>query len=424
MILAGVEEFVCDAYEPKRITMPKHKWKFKSHFRRGAYGWNGTSKASTRMKEAVSEIKKVAKKDSALAGEGTIELFVRLYPALMDIDSSSGALGTAMNKTIDSLMPILVKADWDMNTRGKQLDKLYDAIIEDGWGTFDSLRDYWGDLCVYPDLAHLWADQFMDCTKDVLSSTNKYCSAVDMCLSCLVYAERFSELKELLELDERHSWFHHKFWAMALVKQGKQQEALDYAEQLSLERNADYENSEINQFCESTLIDMGKAEEAYEKYGLKIQSYGTNLNIYRSICKKYPSIDKKKILLDCIEKKGDEGKWFASAKNAGFLDIAVQCAKSDGSDPNTLLRACRDFSDKDFPFALVVGVLAIIRLMTGTFYEEVTATDIGYAYQQVEHIAKDNGKLADFKSLLIREMMKHHCAAHLRAAVVKRLEMG
>jgi hypothetical protein len=38
------------------------------------------------------------------------------------------------------------------------------------------------------------------------------------------------------------------------------------------------------------------------------------------------------------------------------------------------------YADKDFPFALVVGVLAIIRLMTGTFYEEVTATDIGIAY--------------------------------------------
>ena len=60
--------------------MPKHKWKFKSHFRRGAYGWKGTSLASKRMREAVSEIKKVAKKDSALAGEGVIELFYRLYP--------------------------------------------------------------------------------------------------------------------------------------------------------------------------------------------------------------------------------------------------------------------------------------------------------------------------------------------------------
>ena len=69
-------------------------------------------------------------------------------------------------------------------------------------------------------------------------------------------------------------------------------------------------------------------------------------------------------------------------------------------------------------------MLGIIRLMAGTFYEEVTATDIGYAYQQVEKMANDNGKLADFKALLAREMMKHHCDAHLRQVVMKRLEAG
>lgn len=63
-------------------------------------------------------------------------------------------------------------------------------------------------------------------------------------------------------------------------------------------------------------------------------------------------------------------------------------------------------------------------MMTGTFYDEITATDIGVAYQQVEKIARDHGKLADFKALLVREMMKHHCDAHLREIVVKRLERG
>ncbi len=91
--------------------MAKHKWKFKSYFRREVYGWNGTAKASKRMREAVSEIKKAAKKNSSLAGEGVVELFVRLYPTMMHIDSSSGALGTSINKTIDSLVPILIKAD-------------------------------------------------------------------------------------------------------------------------------------------------------------------------------------------------------------------------------------------------------------------------------------------------------------------------
>ena len=99
--------------------MAKHKWKFKSHFRREAYGWKGTALASKRMREAVSEIKKVTKADSSLAGEGVIELFCRLYPAMMFIDSSSGALGNAIDKTIQALIHVLIKADWDMDTRGK-----------------------------------------------------------------------------------------------------------------------------------------------------------------------------------------------------------------------------------------------------------------------------------------------------------------
>ena len=373
--------------------MPKHKWKFKSYFRREAYGWNGTAKASKRMKEAVSEIKKAAKKDSSLAGEGVIELFVRLYPALMHIDSSSGALGTAMNKTIDSLMSILIKADWDMNTRGKHLDKLYDAIIEDGWGTFDSLRDYWGDLCVYSDLAHLWADQFMDCTKDVLSSTNQYCSAVDMCLSCLVYTERHQELGELLQLDERHSWFHHKFWAMALVKQGKLQEALDYAEHILSQQRTNNSAPEIDSFCESVLIDIGKIEEAYEKYGLKMPSYGTNLNIYRGICKKYHTIDKRKVLLDLIEKTGNKGKWFAAAKTAGQLDIALECAETGDCDPSTLLRATRNFAEKEPEFALKVGIEAMMIYLTGNFYDPISPIDIQTAFTMLmSTAAKSNGQ--------------------------------
>ena len=404
--------------------MPKHKWKFKSYFRREAYGWKGTALASKRMKEAVSEIKKTAKKDSALAGEGTIELFIRLYPALMHIDGSSGALGTAMNKTIDNLMPILIKADWDMNTRGKWLDKLYVAIQDDGWGTFDGLRDCWGELCVYPGLSHIWADQLIPTVKEVFTSASySYFVGTDMCLSCFVYTERYDELYELLQLRGKTFWLYDKFWAMALVKQGKPEEALSYAEQISMNDPTNNEQYEIDSFCESVLIDMGRIEEAYKKYGLKIPSYGTYLNIYRAICKKYPTIDKRSLLLDCIKKTGDKGKWFASAKNAGFLDIALDCAQSSSSNPDTLLRASRDFAQKDLQFSFNVGIQGIIRLMTETFYEPVTATDIARAYQDIEKIAIDNSRLEEFKAQLGREVLKQSrwCKPHLRETVLRRI---
>jgi hypothetical protein len=107
--------------------MSKHKWQFTACFRTRAYGWKGTALATKRMKEAVSEIKKVARTDAALAGEGAVELLCRLYPACEHIDGSSGSLGTALNRTVAALIPILIQADWDMNTRGRWLEDLYEA---------------------------------------------------------------------------------------------------------------------------------------------------------------------------------------------------------------------------------------------------------------------------------------------------------
>jgi len=402
--------------------MPTYPWTFKSHFRLQAYGWKGTALASKRMREAVSEIKKVSKKDPALAGEGVIELFVRLYPALMQIDSSSGALGTAMNKTIESLLPILIHADWDMNTRGKWLEKLYEAIIEDGWGTFDSLRDYWGEICAYTGLAHLWADRLLPMAKEAFTSDSyTYFVGSDMCLSCLLYTERYDELLEVLELRNKAWWTYNQFWGKALVKQGKYDEALSYAEQVRSQETVNSEERSIDLFCESVLIEAGRIEEAYEKYGLEIPSHGTYLNIYRNICKKYPTIDKKKILLDCMSRTLEKGNWFASAKEAGFLDIALECAQSSGANPDVLLRACRDFGKKDIDFAVQVGIQGIIKLITETFYEEVFPVDVVSAYQDVEKIAGEGGRLEEFREQLGREILKHSCKPHLREVVVKRL---
>ena len=43
-----------------------HRWAFKSRFRAHAYGWSGSALASKRLKEAVGEIKAVAKSDRCL----------------------------------------------------------------------------------------------------------------------------------------------------------------------------------------------------------------------------------------------------------------------------------------------------------------------------------------------------------------------
>ena len=102
----------------------KHKWVFPARFRTGAYSWKASRLACQRLREAVSEIKKVAKKDPVHAVEGAVRLMEKLWPALEHIDTSSGALGSAVYKALDALIPIIVKAPADDKTRGKWLARL------------------------------------------------------------------------------------------------------------------------------------------------------------------------------------------------------------------------------------------------------------------------------------------------------------
>ena len=108
------------------------RWTFKARFRAGAYGWRGSALASKRLNEAVREIRAVAKSNRMLAAEGCVSLMERLWPALEQIDTSSGALGGAVHRTLDELIPILVSAPADVATRSAWLDRLFQAVMDDG----------------------------------------------------------------------------------------------------------------------------------------------------------------------------------------------------------------------------------------------------------------------------------------------------
>ena len=100
--------------------MPKaeeaHTWAFRARFRRHAFGWK-SQPAIQRIKEAVSEIKKVAKKDKLLAAEGAVLFLEKMSPALEQVDSSSGAIGNAVNHAIAELVAIIASAPADKKTR-------------------------------------------------------------------------------------------------------------------------------------------------------------------------------------------------------------------------------------------------------------------------------------------------------------------
>ena len=109
----------------------KQKWVFPARFRAGAYSWKSSRLACQRLREAVSEIKKVAKQEPVLAAEGAVRLIEKLWPALEHVDSSSGALGSAVNKTLYDLIPLIINAPAEAKTRDKWLERVWQGLKSD-----------------------------------------------------------------------------------------------------------------------------------------------------------------------------------------------------------------------------------------------------------------------------------------------------
>ncbi|MEO5375533.1 MAG: hypothetical protein H7840_14900 [Alphaproteobacteria bacterium] len=348
-----------------------HTWTFKARFRTSAYGWRGSSLAITRLKEAVSEITKVSKVDPILAADGAVALMERLWPALQDIDTSSGALGSAVHRTLEALIPILVKAPADPKTRGKWLERLFKAVQEDGVQYLTPVEERWGEIAIYQEHINAYADRLLPSLRRIWSEEKGggFLNGTDICLSSLLEAGRYDELFEVLGLRSYRFWAYDHFAAEALVRMGRTDAAIAYAEAARNSRTGHYEQRGIDAFCERVLIDAGRADEAYRRFGLRTAQATTYLAAYRATVKRYPGIEPRRILLDLIEARGSKGKWFAAAKETEFLDIALDCAAAYDAEPATLIRAARDFTESEPSFAASVSLVALQGLLRGRGYD-------------------------------------------------------
>ena len=82
------------------------------------------------------------------------------------------------------------------------------------------------------------------------------------------------------------------------------------------------------------------------------------------------------ILADLVEHTpGDEGKWFAAAKDAQLFDEAIALASRNFCSPQTLTRAARDFADKNPQFAFESGIAALRWVVEGYGYD-ITSGDV------------------------------------------------
>ena len=122
----------------------------------------------------------------------------------------------------------------------------------------------------------------------------------------------------------------------------------------------------IARACEQILLSSGLAEEAYERCAIRANRNSSYLASYRATVRKYPHKEPGQILRDLIRSTpGDEGKWFAAAKEAGLLNLAIELANHSPCDPRTLARAARDFEAENPTFALQAGLAALRWLDEG-----------------------------------------------------------
>jgi hypothetical protein len=363
-----------------------YKWQFAPRFRRAAFGWKSNTPI-LRIKEALTEIKAVGKKEPVLAAEGAVLFLEKLAPAIEQVDSSSGGIGSAVNRAIETLVPIIAKADVSRAVREKWLDRLYDALQEDDIPYLEHLGELWGDICATPEIAAHWAD-YLSPTLTTMwdhcarSGEYGYFKGTSACLSALYAAGRHEELLALIAKSEyRHKSWHNRVWgAKALAASGKPAEAIRYAEDA---KGLNAPLTAIAAFCEGVLLDAGFSDDAYGRYAVEATYATTNLATFKAIVKKYPGKPRETILRDLVASQpGNEGKWFAAAKDAGFFELAIELANRSPSDPRTLVRAARDFAEELPEFALAAGMTALRGIAKGWGYD-ITGIDVLDAYATV-----------------------------------------
>ncbi|MEE3504130.1 hypothetical protein [Acidiphilium acidophilum] len=225
-----------------------YKWQFRSTFRANAFGWNGSRLAADRLRATVAEIRSIAKTDPLLAGEGVILLAERIWPSLQSIDSSSGALGSAVSRTLDDLIPILIAAPATPTVRGKWLARLFEAVQEDGVDFLSPLEERWGEIAQYPELMEEYADRLIGTVRLAWAdhAAFPYVTGTSICLSCLLELGRYDELQELLAIRRIKFWPWHRFGAEALVRQELWEGAIAYAEAARDQTNSNFSDPSID----------------------------------------------------------------------------------------------------------------------------------------------------------------------------------
>jgi len=309
-----------------------------------------------------------------------------------DVDSSSGALGSATYWAVEALVPIIAAAPVSTAIRAKWLDRLFEAIQEDDPPYLESLGDHWGELCVTSELASRWADHLLPTLKRVADERKRgvfaWFNGASLCYSALFKAGRHDELLALLAADPHPIWPYLIWGGRVLAARKEVDEAIAYMQSRA---GINTPAGALARFAEDVLLQAGRRAEAYTKCAVAANQANSRLATYRAIAKKYPEIEPDRLLRDLIDSTpGEEGKWFATAKSLKRHDLALELAWRSPCDPKTLTRAARDHLGNQPTFAAEAALAALHWMSQGHGYE-LTGADVQEAYRHAMAAAQSIG---------------------------------
>ena len=116
---------------------------------------------------------KASKKDPALAAAGAVLFLEKVSPALEQLESSSGAIGTAVNHAIETGTRTIAEAPVDAETRDRWQERLWEAHQNDKVPYIERLAAYWGELCASRDRASAWANRLFGAVEAVWNPKRK-----------------------------------------------------------------------------------------------------------------------------------------------------------------------------------------------------------------------------------------------------------
>lgn len=134
--------------------------------------------------------------------------------------------------------------------------------------------------------------------------------------------------------------------------------------------------------AEALLLAQGRALEALGRFACVAHRGVHHTATYKAVARRYPEVAPAVILEHLVASTpGEEGKWFAAAKEAGQLEEALRLARRSPTDPRTLVRAARDYLELAPQFA-VEAALTALHWMTRSRARDLSRVDVWEAFER------------------------------------------